>query len=29
MAKRCHPVREHVKDLSIHGLTDLDRSVCC
>jgi hypothetical protein len=29
MAKRCHPVREHVKDSNMHGLTDSDNSVGC
>jgi hypothetical protein len=29
MAKSCHPVRQHIEDLNIHGLTDLDKPVGC
>ena len=29
MAKRCHPVREHVEDLNVHGLTGLAKLLGC
>jgi len=29
MAKSCHPVRERVEDLSVHGPTDLDILMGC